>query len=124
MYQRGCPGWITSPFAADCAETERSPAPKSGAVTLPPTAFREYRRFNVPPTHRMPCPKATPPATKPCPWSTMLKAVGFSPLVVNTSVSAERLVVPLAESTAPPVPAELSHPRVGPLGGFPHGQLT
>jgi hypothetical protein len=52
----------------------------------------------------------------------MLKAEGFSRLVVNTRLSDERRVDPLAESTAPPVPEELSQPRAGPAGAFPHGQ--
>src|ERR1700741_3261857 len=53
----------------------------------------------------------------------MLNAVGFSPLVVKTRLSAESFVVPLADSAAPPVAEELSQPRVGPLGGFAQGQV-
>jgi hypothetical protein len=56
------------------------------------------------------------------PWSTTLVAVGFSPLVVNTSVSDERYATPDAERIAPPVAAELSQPWPDPAGGFAHGQ--
>src|SRR5215471_20226385 len=51
----------------------------------------------------------------------MLKAVGFSSLVVKTRLSAESEAMPVAESAAPPVADELSHPRAEPAGGFEHG---
>src|SRR5258706_16279486 len=57
----------------------------------------------------------------PLPCITMLKALGFSPLVAKTRLSDERYVPPEAERIAPPVPDELSHPRPGPPGGFPQG---
>src|SRR5882672_3960315 len=54
----------------------------------------------------------------------MLNAVGLSPLVSRLRLSEERKVPPEAVSTAPPVADELSQPRPGPLGGFPHGQAA
>src|ERR1700741_4708200 len=65
-----------------------------------------------------------PPPAYTVPWRTMLNAVGFSPLVVNTKPPAERCVEPLAESAAPPVADELLQPRVGPPGGFEQGQAS
>ena len=51
----------------------------------------------------------------------MLSAVGFSPDEASASVSEERLGLPEADSSAPPVPAEFSQPwPASPL--FPHGQ--
>jgi hypothetical protein len=52
----------------------------------------------------------------------MLVAVGFSPLVVNTSVSPSSAGVPLALKAAPPVEELLSHPRSNPAGGLLQGQ--
>src|SRR5215831_1081205 len=109
-------------MAADRAEIVGSPAPKSGAVMLPATACFVNRRLSVPPKQRTPCPYTTPPAFSSVPWSRMLVAVGFSPLVVKTSPSDERRVPPDAARTAPPVAAELSQPLPGPAGGFEQGQ--
>src|SRR5215831_17726860 len=63
-----------------------------------------------------------PELAREVPWSRMLVAVGFSPLVVKTRLSAPRYESPEAASDAPPVAAELSQPRPGPDGGFAHGQ--
>jgi ABC-type methionine transport system permease subunit len=52
----------------------------------------------------------------------MLVAVGFSPLVVNTTVSPSKAAVPLALKTAPPVAELLSQPRPALEGGLLHGQ--
>src|SRR5688572_7450081 len=89
---------------------------------LPPEAAFVYRRFSAPSTQRTPWPKTAPEPRNASPWSTMLSAVGPSPLVVSTSESSERRAMPDADRIAPPVPAALSHPRPGALGGFEQGQ--
>src|SRR5258706_10892128 len=71
---------------------------------------------------RTPCPNAIPAGRTVLPWSRIVCAVGFSPLLVSSRLSAARLAAPLATMLAPPVDALLSQPRSGPAGGFEHGQ--
>src|SRR6187399_1407760 len=76
-------------------------------------------RLSVPPMQRSPSPNpiGIPSTAEPC--RKALEEVGSSPVEVSTTVSG--LTVPLAVSRAPPVAAELSHPRpVAPV--FAHGQ--
>src|SRR5262245_58139853 len=51
----------------------------------------------------------------------MLVAVGFSPLVVNTTVSYEMRAMPVAASAAPPVFALLLQPTPLVAGALSHG---
>jgi hypothetical protein len=67
-------------------------------------------------------PKVVPFVTSTVPCSTMLVAVGRSPLVTKSSVSFESEGTPLETSCAPPVPEELSQPRGELVGGLPQGQ--
>src|SRR5689334_16807757 len=53
----------------------------------------------------------------------MLPAVGFSPFVVNTRVSAVSSACPLDVICAPPVLDELLQPLGEPPGGFEQGQV-
>src|SRR5690349_17459796 len=52
----------------------------------------------------------------------MLVAVGSSPYVPSSSVSAASRATPAAASEAPPVPAELLQPCPDSEGGFEQGQ--
>src|SRR5262249_55553635 len=54
----------------------------------------------------------------------MLSADASSPVAVNSRLSDDTNAPPDADSTAPPVFAELLQPRSGPLGGLLHGQET
>src|SRR5258705_6327452 len=109
---------ITSPSAADCADTERSSS--AGAVTDPATALFTYRRLRLPSAQRRPSPKFTGEiSTSPC--RKIESAVARSPADVSTSVSLERLGVPVELSCAPPVEIEFSQPWKG-APAFPHGQ--
>src|ERR1700741_3306913 len=51
----------------------------------------------------------------------MLSAVGFSPVVVNLSVSAPSEALPTAVIAAPLVLGEWAQPRFTPPAGFPQG---
>src|SRR5689334_11080890 len=53
----------------------------------------------------------------------MLSAVGFSPAVLNTTVSCVSAALPLAAIEAPPVEDELSQPRPWLSGGLLQGQV-
>src|SRR5690349_17679785 len=97
-----------------------SPAP--GAVIDPPTAALRYMRFNEPATQRTPCPIGTPVPTTVLPCSTMLDALGLSPLVENTRVSPPSRERPAAVRRAPPVPALLLQPSPEASGGLEQGQ--
>src|SRR5258706_9126762 len=70
---------------------------------------------------RTPCPNAIPAGRTVLPWSRIVCAVGFSPLLVSSRLSAARLAAPLATMLAPPVDALLSQPRSGPAGGVEPG---
>src|SRR5258705_9319417 len=96
--------------------------PPGGAETPPPLALFVYSRFSDPPAQRRPSPKNTGPISR-LPCRKIVNAVGRSPVAVNTSVSAERLGTPTAESCAPPVEPEFSQPcPLAPL--FAHGQAA
>src|SRR5258706_5548717 len=71
---------------------------------------------------RTPCPNAIPAGRTVLPWSRIVCAVGFSPLLVSSRLSAARLAAPLATMLAPPVDALLSQPRSGPAGGLEAGE--
>src|SRR5262245_20317069 len=88
---------------------------------LPPTACFVKRRFSVPEVHRTPIPNGTPVGWLWLHSPTKERDMGRSPVVVNTRLSDEREAAPAALRVAPPVPAEFSHPRPGPDGGFAHG---
>src|SRR5687768_1138962 len=78
-------------------------------------------RLRTPATQRTPSPKTTPFASELSPCRKIESAVGSSSEEVSTSVSGE--VDPLAASTAPPVPSELSQPcPATPV--FAHGQAV
>ena len=83
---------------------------------LPPDAVFAYKRVSTPPAQRTPWPNTVPVLTSASPWSTMLVALGSSPAVLNTTVSAESSAWPPEPSTAPPEPAELLQPLVEPGG--------
>ncbi len=68
-----------------------------------------------------PCPYTAPPGFVFRVCHTMLSADASSPVAVSTRLSDDTNDPPDADNTAPPVPAELLHPRPGPLGGLPHG---
>src|SRR6185436_3511656 len=93
MYQRDWPAEIGSPRFAERVGMSRSPRPKFGSGTLPPTAARTYRRFSVPPTQRTHWPKTVPAAIELVPCSRIVVAVGFSPAVVKASVGLESVVL-------------------------------
>src|SRR6187399_2032632 len=114
------PGAMVSPSAAERAETLRSPA--AGALIEPATAVLRYIRLSAPAVQRTPWPNLMPLALSASPCSTTLVADGSSSAVVNIALSFASEAAPLSVSTAPPVPALLSHPRPAPPGGFEHGQ--
>src|SRR5690349_2425925 len=71
---------------------------------------------------RTPWPIVTPVESVALPCNTMLDALGFCPLVVNTRLSFPRRGRPVALRCAPPVPELLSHPSPRPVGGLEQGQ--
>src|SRR5690348_12280934 len=90
----------------------------------PPEAVFTYKRLSEPPAQRTPWPNVTPEEISALPCSRMLVAVGFSSVVLNTTVSPPSEAVPVELNSAPPVAEELSQPRLPPEGGLAHGQAS
>lgn len=84
-YTREEPAPITSPVAADRADTLGSPA--EGAEDAPACAVRAYIRRSEPPAQRKPSPKPNA-GTARLPWKYTPGALGVDPSRASCNVSA------------------------------------
>src|SRR5689334_14136262 len=90
--------WITSPSAAERAQTFGSPGP--GTLTAPSEASLMYIRRSVPAMQRRPSPRCVAGAIE-LPCTTKLSAEGASYALERSSESDPTLGFPEAESRAP-----------------------